>query len=73
MRFLAQGSVWHLPSEDPVCESEDAAVSVEADLSTESESRRTDVFVGEVEKSVKGLEDDQRVEELLRELSVGLR
>jgi hypothetical protein len=48
---------------------------VESGLSTESESHRADVFVGEVEKLVGdlGLEDKQRLEELLRELSVGLR
>jgi hypothetical protein len=68
-RFLAQGSVWQLPREDLVRESEDAGESVETGLSTESEGRRADVFVGEV----KGLEDKQHLEELLRELSMGLR
>jgi hypothetical protein len=68
-RFLAQGSVWQLPSEDPVRESEDAAESVESGLSTESESPRADVFVGEVDKLIEDLfleEDKQRLEELLR-------
>jgi hypothetical protein len=67
VRFLSQGSVWQIPSEDPVRESEDAAISVEADILTESESRRADIFVGEVGKMVEGLNDEQPMEELVRQ------
>jgi hypothetical protein len=64
MRSLAQGSVWQLPSEDPGRKREDAA---------EPGNRRADAFVGVVDYLVEGLDDKQRLGELLRDLSVGLR
>jgi hypothetical protein len=65
MRFLSQGSIWQLSSEDPVRESEDTADSVEDRISTEPESRRAEVFEGEVEKDVEveGQDDENRLEE----------
>jgi hypothetical protein len=72
VRFLAQGSVWQLPSEYPVQENEEAAVSVEFGLSAEPEDRRADAFVGEVENLVGNGGHEQRMKELLRDLHVGL-
>jgi hypothetical protein len=42
-------------------------------FSTEPESRRADALVGEVRKIVRDGNDEQRMKELLSELSVGLR
>jgi hypothetical protein len=58
MKFLSQGSVWKLSGEDSV-QSEETAVSGEAGLSTDSESRHADTHVGEVD------EDGQRMKDLV--------
>jgi hypothetical protein len=75
MRFLSQGSVWQLSSEDRVRESEDSAVTWEAGLLTDPQRRHAHVYVGEVTNWDWNGEEEQRMKELsegLREIKVAL-